>query len=129
MFCFIWWLELLFYLKQKIWVSNFQMCQDSLVMSSVQIKEAPPSLRSAVQHRENAYKCGELTGRRWAPLLHHQMRDVCRLAGQLGLVICLPVSGGEECAAAFKRGAVESHGDDHEQTRHNREGVGRAMRQ
>lgn len=90
------------------------VCQDSLVVSSVQIKEAPPSLRSAVQHRENAHKCGELTGCRWAPLLHHQMGDVCGLAGQLGLVICLPVSGGEECASAFERGAVESHGHHHE---------------
>lgn len=83
-------------------------------MSSVQIKEAPPSLRSAVQHRENAHKCGELTGCRWAPLLHHQMRDVCGLAGPLGLLICPPEAGGEERAPALKRGAVESHGDDHE---------------
>ena len=90
------------------------VCQDSLVMSSVQIKEAPPSLRSAIQHSENAYKCGELTGCRWAPLLHHQMRDVRGLASHLGRVFCPPVSGGEECATAFKRGAVESHGNDHE---------------
>lgn len=83
-------------------------------MSSVQIKEAPPSLRSAVQHRENANKRGELTGCRWTPLLHHQMRDVRGRAGRLGLVFCPPVSSGEECATAFKRGAVESHGDDNE---------------
>lgn len=83
-------------------------------MSSVQIEEAPPSLRSAVQHRENAHKCGELTGRRWAPLLHHQVRGARRLAAQLGLVVRPPVAAGEECAAAFEGGAVQRHGHHHE---------------
>lgn len=96
-------------------------------MSSVQIEEAPPALRGAVQHRENTDKCGELAGCRWAPLLYHQVRDVSGLPSQLGTVLCPPVAGGEECAAAFKSGAVESHGDDHQQARHDGQGVSRTV--
>ncbi len=96
-------------------------------MSSVQIEEAPPALRCAVQHRENTDKCGELAGCRRAPLLHHQVRDVSWLPRQLSSALRLPVAGGEECATAFKRGAVKSHGDDHQQARHNRQGVSRAV--
>lgn len=96
-------------------------------MSSVQIEEAPPALRRSVQHRENTDKRGELAGCQWAPLLHHQVRDVSRLARLFWRVFGLPVAGGEKCAAAFKSGAVESHGDDHQQTRHDRQGVSRAV--
>lgn len=46
---------------------------DSLVMPSVQIEEAPPALRGAVQHREDPHECGELAGGRRAPLLDHQV--------------------------------------------------------
>lgn len=98
-------------------------------MPPVQVEEAPPSLRSAVEHRENPHERGELTGCGRAPLLHHQVRDVCGLAGRPGRVLCSPVPGGEECASAFERGAIERHGDDHEETRYHREGVSRAMSQ
>lgn len=102
---------------------------DSLIVSSVQIKQAPPSLRCTVQHRENTDKSGELAGCRRPPLLHHQVRGVYRLSRQLGPVLGPPVAGGEECAAAFKCGAVESHGDDHQQARRHREGVSGAVGQ
>lgn len=102
---------------------------DSLIVPSVQIKQAPPSLRCTVQHRENTDKSGELAGCRWTPLLHHQVRAVSRRSRQLGWVLGPPVAGGEECAAAFESGAVESHGDDHQQTRRHREGVSGAVGQ
>lgn len=109
----------------------FHVCVvlDSLVVPSVQIEEAPPALRCTVQHREDADKRGELAGSRRAPLLHHQVRDVPGLPRQLGSVLAPPVSGGEECAAAFESGAVESHGDDHQQARHDRQGVDRTVGQ
>lgn len=102
---------------------------DSLVMSPMQIKEAPPALRCTVQHRENTDECGELAGSRWAPLLHHQVRDVSRLPRQLDPVLGPPVARGEERAAAFKSGAVESHGHHHQQARHDRQGVSRTVGQ
>lgn len=102
---------------------------DSLVVSSVQIKQAPPSLRCTVQHRENTDKSGELAGCRRTPLLHHQARRVSRLPRHLGRVLGPPVAAGEECAAAFKCGAVQSHGDDHQQARRHREGVSGAVGQ
>lgn len=103
--------------------------EQGVIMSSVQIEEAPPALRCTVQHREDTHKCGALAGSRWAPLLHHQVGDVSGLPRQLLPVLCPPVAGGEECAAAFERGAVESHGDDHQQTRHDGQGVSRAVSQ
>lgn len=105
------------------WLNDVCQSVNSLVMSSVQIEQTPPALRRPVQHRENANKCGKLAGRRWAPLLYHQVRDVSRLPSQLGTVFRLPVAGGEECATAFKSGAVESHRDDHQQARHDGQGV------
>lgn len=115
--------------NSKVIRADVRQSADLLVMSSVQIEEAPPALRGAVQHRENTHKCGELTGCRWAPLLYHQVRNISLLSRQLGPGLCPPVAGWEECAAAFKRGAIESHGDDHQQTRHDRHGVSRAVRQ
>lgn len=101
----------------------------SLVVSSVQIKQAPPSLRCTVQHRENTDKRGELAGCGRTPLLHHQLGGVLRLPRRLGPVLGPPVARGEECAAAFERGAVKSHGDDHQQARRHREGVSGAVGQ
>lgn len=96
------------------WLNDVCQSVYSLVMSSVQIEQTSPALRRPVQHRENTNKRGELTGRRWAPLLYHQVRDVSRLPSQVFSVLRLPVAGGEECATAFKSGAVKSHRDDHQ---------------
>lgn len=102
---------------------------DSLVMLSMQIEEAPPALRSSVQHRENAHKSGELAGCRRPPLLHHQVIHDSRRARRLHLLIRPPVSTGKEGAAAFESGTVQSHRDHHQQARRYREGVSRAVRQ
>lgn len=104
----------------------------SLVVPPVQIEEAPPALCSPVQHREDTDKRGELAGGRRAPLLHHQVGDIPRLPcspHQLGPVLGPPVAGGEECTAAFESRTIESHGDDHQQARHHRQGVGCAVGQ
>lgn len=100
---------------------------DSLVMPSVQIEETPPALRRSVQHREDTHKGGELAGGQRPPLLHHQVRDVRRLPARLVAVLRPPVAAGEECAAAFERGAVEGHRHDHQQARHDQQGVSRAV--
>lgn len=97
---------------------------DSLIMSSVQIEEAPPALGGSVQNRENAHERGELTGGQRPPLLHYQVRGP---RGLLVPLLRLPVAVGEECAAAFEGGAVEGHGDDHQQARHHEQGVSRAV--
>lgn len=112
-----------------VWRVFCRVSADSLVVSAVQIKQTPPSLRCAVQHRKNTHKRGELTGSRWTPLLHHQLRAVSRRSRRLGSVRCRPVTGGKECAAAFESGAVESHGDDHQQTRRHAERVSGAVGQ
>lgn len=65
---------------------------NSLVMSSMQIEEAPPALRSSVQHRENAHKRGELASCRRPPLLHHQVIYGSGHARRLHPLIGPPVS-------------------------------------
>lgn len=100
---------------------------DSLVMPSVEIEEAPPTLGCSVQHRENAHECGELTGGQRPPLLHHQVRRPRRLIARVLRLLRLPVAAREERAAAFEGGAVEGHGDDHQQARHHEQGVSRAV--
>lgn len=102
-------------------------CGHSLVVSSVQIEEAPPALHGPVQHREDAHERGELAGGHRPPLLHHQLRGARGLLARLVPVLRLPVAAGEERAAAFERGAVKGHGDDHQQARHDQQGVGRAV--
>lgn len=115
--------------------SSLQVCAlsssgDSLVMPPMQIEEASPPLRSSVQHRENAHERDELTRCERPPLLHHQVTELSGLLRrQRGLVLGPPVAGGEEGAAAFESGAVQSHGDDHEQSRREREGVNRTVGQ
>ena len=101
----------------------------SLVMPSMEIEEAPPALRGAVQHREDPHKRSELAGGRRAPLLHHQMRNVPRLSRQLTAVLSHPVSRREKSTTPFKRRAVESQGDDHQEPRHHQQGVGCAVSQ
>lgn len=100
---------------------------DSLVMSSVQIEEAPPALGGPVQHREDAHERGELTGGQRPPLLHHQARGTRGLIARLVPRLRLPVAVGEQRAAAFEGGAVEGHGNDHQQARHHQQGVCRAV--
>lgn len=104
-------------------------CADSLVVPPVQIEEASPPLRGPVQHRENAHERDELARGERPPLLHHQVAELSGLLRQLGLVFGPPVAGGEEGAAAFQSGAVQSHGDDHEQSRREREEVNRTVGQ
>lgn len=100
---------------------------DSLVVTSVQIEEAPPALGGSVKHGENAHERGELAGRQRPPLLHHQVRGARGLPARLVPFLSLPIAAGEERAAAFEGGAVEGHGDDHQQARHHQQGVSRAV--
>ena len=102
---------------------------DSLIVSPMQVEQTPPALRCPVQHRENTHERGELAGGEWPPLLHHQLGDVPRLLRRLGPALGPPVAGGEEGAAAFESGAVESHGHDHQQPRRDRQGVDRTVGQ
>ena len=95
----------------------------------MEVEEAPPALRGAVQHREDPHERCELTGGRRAPLLHHQMGHVPGLSRQLTAVLGPPVSRGEQSATPFERGAVQRQGDDHQEPRHHQQGVGCAVSQ